>query len=250
LFIDDGLVVNGGYLIAGDITADKIMLANGGVLSHAAATAASVYGLELNALTSLLIDSTSKIDVTGKGYLGGYTGGNNSNTGRTFGNTTTGGSVTYSGGSYGGLGGVYGNYPVSAVYGSFMSPNEPGSGGGACCNGYPGGSGGGLVKIIAGTLTVDGAVLADGGSGSASGNASGGGSGGGVIINVSSLAGVGAISAKGGGSALGVGAGGGGRIAIYHNILTLPTENVTAHGGTSNNAAYNGRAGTIYYQMK
>jgi hypothetical protein len=250
LFIDDGLVVDGGNLIAGDITADKIALANGGLLSHANATTESVFALDLSALSSLVIDSTSKIDVTGKGCLGGYSGGNNSNTGRTFGNTTTGGSATYSGGSYGGLGGVYSNYPVSAVYGSAMSPNEPGSGGGACCNGYPGGSGGGLVKILAGMLTVEGAVLADGGNGSASGNPSGGGSGGGVIINVSSLAGAGVISAKGGGSALGVGAGGGGRIAIYHTIMTLPTENVTANGGTSSNAAYNGSDGTIYYQMK
>ena len=250
MFIDDSLDVDGGNLIAADITSDKISLANGGVLSHANATTASVYDLELSVLTSLVIDSTSKIDVTGKGYLGGYSGGNNSNTGRTFGNTTIGGSATYSGGSYGGPGGVYGNYPVSAVYGSIMSPNEPGSGGGACCNGYPGGNGGGLVKIAAGSLTVDGGILADGGNGSASGNASGGGSGGGVFINVSALVGVGAISAKGGGSPLGVGAGGGGRIAIYYNLMTLPTANVIVNGGTSSNAAFNGGTGTFYNQVK
>jgi len=63
----------------------------------------------------MTIDASSKIDVTGKGYLAGtlveqrlyrpYVR-----------NTTTGGSGASSGGSYGGLGGVYSG-SVNGVYG-------------------------------------------------------------------------------------------------------------------------------------
>jgi len=250
LLVDDALDVDGGTLVAGQIMANRVSLINGGVLSHANTTTALVYDLEISALDSLMVDAASSVDVTGRGYLGGYSGGNNSNTGRTFGNTTTGGSVTYSGGSYGGPGGLYGSYPVGAVYGSPTGPNEPGSGGGACCNGYPGGNGGGLVKVSAGTLTLEGSILADGGNGSASGSASGGGSGGGVFINASTLAGAGTVSARGGASSLAVGAGGGGRIAVYYDGMTLPAANVAAAGGTSSNAACNGGAGTVYLQAK
>lgn len=60
-------------------------------------------------------------------------------------------------------GGLYAER-VNAVYGDAMNPNELGSGGYGGSTSYPGGNGGGLVKIKAGTLTVDGSILADGGS--------------------------------------------------------------------------------------
>ena len=49
---------------------------------------------------------------------------------------------------------------------------------------------------------------------------------------------------------MGVGAGGGGRIAIFYNVITLPASNITANGGTSSNATYNGIAGTIFYHQE
>ena len=55
---------------------------------------------------------------------------------------------------------------------------------------------------------------------------------------------------NGGGSSMGVGAGGGGRIAIFYNVITLPASNITANGGTSSNATYNGIAGTIFYHQE
>ena len=60
---------------------------------------------ELEIATGLLdIDATSRIDVTGRGYLGGRTAENAANEGRTLGNVA--GSSERNGGSYGGLGAV------------------------------------------------------------------------------------------------------------------------------------------------
>ena len=256
---DSGLTIDGSgtTLVTGDVRANTITLTNGGVLTHGNTTATTTYSLNLNATTLLAIDSSSKIDVTGRGYLGGSSGGNSSTTGMTYGNTASGGSTqtssTGNGGSYGGLGGIYSGGSVNTVYGDLMNPGEVGSGGGAgayCpyyCSSQPGGNGGGLVKITAGALQVDGSIIADGGAGTATTYNGGGGSGGGVNLHVSTLSGTGMIAARGGAGP--GGAGGGGRIAVYYDTLTLPTGNFMASGGKSasqNNSSYNGGAGTIY----
>jgi hypothetical protein len=135
-----------------------------------------------------------------------------------------------------------------------MDPEEVGSGGGQSQTpSYPGGNGGGLVKITAGTLQVDGSIIADGGSAiNQNGYTNGGGSGGGIKINVSMLSGNGTISAKGGASTW-AGAGGGGRIAVYYDTLTLPMVNVIALGGLSGTggvSSRNGGAGTVYLHLR
>ncbi|MCP4382874.1 MAG: hypothetical protein GY798_15885, partial [Hyphomicrobiales bacterium] len=114
-------------LVVDRVTSDTLTLTNS-VLTHPATTTTDEYSLIIDT-TTLTIDIDSSIDVTGKGYLGSKRGGNNSNYGRTIGNTTTGGSGSYSGGSYGGLGGKYSSYAVNAVYGSIYNPDELGSGG-------------------------------------------------------------------------------------------------------------------------
>lgn len=134
---------------------------------------------------------------------------------------------------------------MNALYGNPADPNEAGSGGSAYNNNRSnlGGNGGGLARIKAGAINLNGGILADGMS-----VVSGGGSGGGIRIDAGTLYGSGAISAKGGASTGGYGAGGGGRIAVYYNIMNLPVANVTATGGLSNKgatAAYNGGAGTV-----
>ena len=187
---------------------------------------------------SLNIDATSKIDVSAKGYLGAAQGGNGSYTGRTVGNTTTGGSYRTNGGSYGGLGGIYSDSnATNAVYGDPTDPNDLGSGGGA--DYYYGGNGGGLARLVVSTLNLDGSILADGGNGTASGA---GGSGGGIRLDVGTLSGSGTISAKGGTSTQGYGSGGGGRIAVYFNILSFPSNKITASGGA---AGVYGLPGTV-----
>jgi len=74
--------------------------------------------LRLTVAGEVLVDASSKIDVSGRGYLGNYT----------LGNTTTGGATGTSGGSYGGLGCSDGG-SANAVYGDHRDPNELGSGG-------------------------------------------------------------------------------------------------------------------------
>jgi hypothetical protein len=81
----------------------NIDLLQNAVLTHSETTLTAEYGLDIEAWT-ITVDSTSKINVDGRGYLGGMREGNDC-TGQTIGNTN--GSVYRSGGSYGGLGGVY-----------------------------------------------------------------------------------------------------------------------------------------------
>ncbi|MEM4721726.1 MAG: Ig-like domain-containing protein, partial [Candidatus Methanomethylicaceae archaeon] len=92
-------------------------LLNGAVLTHPETTMTSEYGINLE-LWTLTVDSSSSINVDGRGYLGGMREGNDC-TGQTQGNTN--GSTYRSGGSYGGLGGAYDGTP-NPVYGNFVMP--------------------------------------------------------------------------------------------------------------------------------
>jgi hypothetical protein len=234
------ITVNGSLVVGGALS-----LVEQSLLTHAYATSMSESRLEIQA-TSISVDATSKIDVSARGYLGAGQQDNRVNYGRTLGNTLDGGSYTYSGGSYGGYGGQYGSSAVGTVYGDLADPNVPGSGGGGDWT-FPGGNGGGRVRIVAGRLELQGAILADGMTGLKYYGS--GGSGGAIWIDVGTLAGTGGqISAKGGTSANG-GAGGGGRVAVYYDTLSLSTENIHAGGGMSGAgtaAKLNGGAGTVY----
>lgn len=154
------------------------------------------------------------------------------------------------GGSHGGVGGRAADSFTGTPYDSATTPVNLGSGGGGA-NAVNGGSGGGLVKLtVAGNLTINGDIDADGGAGqagTAGGEGSGGGGGGGsVYIIADTITGSASITASGGTGAARVGVdgggGGGGRIVIYYdtnNAFTLA--NVTASkgvaGGTDTNAA-------------
>src|SRR5207248_2601426 len=81
---------------------------------------------------TMLVDVSSRIDVSGQGYP----------LGRTSGNTTTNASTCHSGGTYGGLGGAGQQYngcsgSAGYVYGDFADPSNWGGGSGG------GGAGGG-----------------------------------------------------------------------------------------------------------
>ncbi|HKI32602.1 MAG TPA: hypothetical protein VKA46_12095, partial [Gemmataceae bacterium] len=198
----------------------SLSVLDGGVLTHAANSATTTHLLDLHVTGTLMVDAASRIDVSGKGY-GQF---------RTTGNTTNGAATGYSGGSYGGLGGLrFGSGSTNAVYGDYADPNDWGSGGTA--------SGGGLVRITAGTLTLDGQILARGGSNE------GAGAGGGIYVAVTTLQGAGSIDATGGNGTYG-GAGGGGRVAVYAQDWSgFNLSKVTALGGVGNS---DGGAGTVY----
>ncbi|OGV75042.1 MAG: hypothetical protein A3K18_14425 [Lentisphaerae bacterium RIFOXYA12_64_32] len=242
-FAVDRLVITGSGVVAAPehqmpIQANNVEIRNSSILTHRVTTAAQEYSLTLTITGSLIIDSTSTIDVSNRGYL----------IGRTLGNATAGAAANHAGGSYGGYGSSD-DGSTNAVYGSYPEPNELGSGGGTTWGG--GGSGGGLARItVTGTATLDGSILANGGSGWAGGNAAG--SGGGIMLNVGTLTGSGTISANGGNGvnwyALG-GSGGGGRIAIYYNDASGfdITTQVTAHGGTGGAGA--AAVGSVYLKQ-
>jgi hypothetical protein len=248
VFQADNLVVSGTGVMAATaggapIQANAVAVVNGAVLTHQPATADHVYALAMAITGSLTIDASSRLDVTGRGYLAG----------RTVGNTTAGAATGHAGGAYGGLGAAGGNWwgrdgQCNSAYGDYLNPNDLGSGG------SPGGStgaGGGLVRISAGSAQIDGAILANGGAAS---SGMGGASGGGIRLDVGTLSGSGQIAANGANghyveNANWGGSGGGGRVAVYYanaDGFDL-TNRVMAHGGTGTGSAV-GSVGTVYLQ--
>ncbi len=189
--------------------------------------------LFLHVLRDVTITTGSTIQVDGKGFtqgIGPAPGASLANTG--------------AGGGYGGAGG---NSAAGAgggtSYGSAAQPAERGSGGGAGANGYFGGSegGGSIQMIVGGTLTLDGALTANGNAGLQ--DDSGGGAGGSIWVSAGILTGTGNISAVGGnGDLFGGGGGGGGRIAIYSPSNSF-TGAITVSGGSGANP---GEAGSLF----
>jgi len=217
------------------ILVDSISITNGAELTHQPTTTTLTNSLLLSATNTLLVDGTSSINVSSRGYLAGYT----------VGNTNAGGATGFAGGSYGGLGGALGGETANVTYGDYHNPSDLGSGGGVGDNG---GTGGGLVQITAGSAQVDGEILANGGG---FGGGGGGGSGGGVLLNVGTLSGAGTIAANGGMGSGSLGGGGsGGRVAIYYSASTFNlSSNVSAFGGHTTAANGSGASGTVYLQQ-
>ena len=187
------------------------------------------FALRVEAET-IVVAADSTVDVSGKGYLPG----------RTVGNIAPPNAV-YFGGSYGGLGASYPTVDaVMPTYGSFARPEHLGSGSGQ----VDGGSGGGLVTIVADSLFLDGTILANGDAGP---NKKSGGSGGGILVEVGELRGEGSLQAIGGEVRFyDHYNGGGGRIAVYYDSSADFSGTFSAHGGLAYN--WHGGAGTVYVQ--
>ena len=230
VFQVDNLVILGTNTVAATaggapILANSVALLNGAVLTQPATTTNQTYSLQLTITNNLLVDQASRIDVSGLGYLAGYT----------LGNTTGGGAKFTTGGSYGGVGAICCGGVATTVYGDYHNPDNLGSGSGPYGNGAPGG---GLVRLMAASAQVNGSILANGGNGYD------GGSGGGIMVSVGTLSGSGIIAANGG-NATGNDGGGGGRVAIYTWAgLTMPLTNITANGGKG--PSFNGQNGSDY----
>nr|MBP7829591.1 hypothetical protein [Kiritimatiellia bacterium] len=193
---------------------------NGACLKHATG---DVDGVQLTISNRLTLATNSWIDVTGCGNKGTYT-------------------VDTIGGSHGGRGASYGG----ASSPCFGDHEEPVLFGGGSKN-Y---RGGGVIRIAAGILQVDGAIVADGANTLGSG-LQGGGAGGSIWLTVGTLCGVGQIRANGGYAVWQAGSGGGGRVAIYYADASGfdLTSNVQASGWHASSAAHGG-AGTIYLKKE
>ena len=221
--------IDGATLTTDKVMAPQLSLINGAVLTSFASTTTQMHMLGVEVNGTLSVDATSSIDVTGKGYVSG----------RTTGNTTVGGATSKAAASYGGLGETGPGASTNAVYGDYADPNDWGSGGG----GPAGGAGGGLVRIHAETLVLDGQILSNGQA--VGGFVSGDGSGGGIYISVNTLSGSGSINARGGSGSYPAG---GGRIAVYASDLSgFDSSRITSQGDIPASDSVNGAgAGTVY----
>lgn len=180
-------------------------------------------------------------------------------------------TIYVSSGSFAGTGTCGG-----ATYGtSNLLPLVGGSGGGGgsasgansttCtngCNGGGGGGGGGAILIASsGTITFNGRITANGGSGGDGSYPGGAGSGGGIRLIANTFSGSGALAATGGSNRL-FHAGGGGRVRLEANTFSsftatsnpgasysapglvnfspVPTLSITAVGGVASPASPSG----------
>jgi hypothetical protein len=147
------------------------------------------------------------------------------------------------GAGHGGVGGA-GSQPGGTYYGSATAPVTLGSGGGDGYMNDNAGNGGGAIRLdVSGTLTVNGAVAANGTNGWAGGYrtyAGGGGSGGSIYATCGTLAGTtGSFQANGGNGGAGAGGGAGGRFVIYR-ATSIYTGTTTVTGGTGANSGGTG----------
>lgn len=155
-----------------------------------------------------------------------------------------------SGAGYGGNGGRGSGQPrVGISYGDYRKPLLSGNTGGANVFPFKGGSGGGVIRLVAyDTLVADGVISSRGGT--AESTRSGGGSGGTILIYASRLHGDGTFvvdGGKGDSSTTYYGGGGAaGRIALYYRENHFLGDFLAAGGSSSYEP---GGPGTVYLEL-
>ncbi len=219
----------------------SLLILEGATLTHPAWTSTSTnpgLGLTVSAVSVAL---GGRIDVSGKGYPGGLSGGNQDTRGVSFDGVAA--TLAGTGGSHGGRGAGPGEVDGPLPFGAFIEPTTLGGGGGARSDGTAsGGAGGGRVWLSAGILSLDGEILANGLASPAPGT--GGGAGGSITIATfgAEIFGWGKVDASGGAGVAGGLPGGGGRVHL--NWGAWEFKDATASGG-SGAAVYAG-AGSIH----
>jgi hypothetical protein len=192
---------------------------------------------------TVTVSAGGKIDLDGAGYAGNTAA--DQPAGAPAGIA---GSVN-SGGSHGGGGDTENGVP-GPVYDSVYRPSL-GGGGGNWAISATSSRGGGVLELEAGSLVLDGQILARGDD--YSDYRVSAGAGGSVRIAAAQLAGSGSIDTRGGnqtGCSIWTGGGGGGRVALDVADLTLfdPATKVSAYAGITDCGAVDRRAaaGTVY----
>lgn len=223
--------------VEGPHTFSSLQLANSAVLTHEPAAAGQPErAVRLIVTGNVTVDATSRIDATGKGYAQADSPGAGAK-----------GNYAGGGGGHGGHGHRSNGTPGlgGMPFGSIVAPDTWGGPGGNSDSTGAFVPGGGLIHIEVGeTLTVDGAVRADGAN--AWINNQGGGAGGTVYLKAGTLAGAGTISVNGGrGEWTDGGGGAGGRMALlFASNQFAGTLSAIGSGG----AGFGG-AGTIYLKQ-
>lgn len=252
------LTINGGsQTLNGTYSYDNVNITNGGILYVTPYNGTGTTGtLILNVTNNVYIDSTSSINGSGRGYLGGARGVKPA--GGSGGSGPGGGSIGQSGfqcfaggwtgagggggGGYGTVGGSgggsWGNHDCIHTYGgsggtTYGTTNGididmgSGAGGGGSAehdNAGSGGAGGAAITINAQNITVSGSILANGGNGGTGSTANGG------------------YYSPGG---AGGGASGGG-IKLDAPIININNAAITANGGSGATTGGGGRI-KLYY---
>jgi len=181
--------------------------------------------------------------------------------GKGFRNTEGPGAAAASGGGgagYGGKGGDSGHGGIGGpaygtVSGSDIEKGSGGASGGGGGGWAPGGPGGGCVILDGSSVSISGAITANGLVGQYWDWSSGGGSGGGILIRGTDIYIGGSISANGGPGTNGIWAGGGGaggRIKLF-SCCTIDTTSATIsyNGGPGGGGSFPGspgQQGTLY----
>ncbi len=218
-------VIGAGETFSSRIEAHNLTVEAGAFLKHTYSSGATPQSLVIELSGDLTVEAGGQIDASRRGYPANTT---------YPGETTPGGG---GGGSHLGRGGL----SPGSTYGSVYRPFENGGGGE---HGSDGDRGGGVVKVTAQNVTIDGTVTVAGEG--TTGYYTRGGAGGSVWIEAEgALAGEGSIVANGGGSDNGSqGSGGGGAIALYYDTASgTLLDNLSARGG---NRHRRGGAGTVY----
>jgi len=237
------LAATDGINTSGDPTTDGTFnLRNLTVTSNSTLSVGSKYttdtdgsGISFNLSGNLTVDTGSKIDAKGLGYP--------KNTGEGKGgilNNNYGG-----GGAHGGNGGR-GEVGVGGTgYDSTLFPSKLGSGGVTT----RGAAGGGIIKVTASQIIINGSLDASASASSGDGATQGsGGAGGTIYLVTTSVTGAGTILANGSNGYGYSGGGGGGRIAIYADTSGFTANNITATKGLkgSSGASADGSVGTVF----
>jgi hypothetical protein len=187
------------------------------------------------AITAPYVRITGTLSADAAGYPGAMGPG-------AGGMSTTGGA---GGGGYGGDGGLGGKDASDTpgaggvTNGGAMTEDvDMGSGGGVTDVVTTGARGGGVVRVDARRIVVDGAIQARGQAGTSAARCGGGGAGGGVLLRAASLALTGSIAVTGGAGGPmvntgndGGGGGGGGRIKLFEHGEVMNTGTTDVAGG-------------------
>lgn len=280
------LVVEGEARAYGhELNYGAIELLHGGVLTSGISKAGTPIPQTLKVKAgSLLIDATSRLQMTGRGEAGGE-----AETALGTGGAAAGQSASTKGhgGSHAGAGGATGAKPEAgavsgSTYDNAEDPTLPGGGGAGFGTGE-GNAGGGVLDVEASKLVLEGAIVADGQSGDGPTAVDpvpfdfqgGGGAGGSVLVRSAELSGAGRISADGGDTCIATappllagvtgcnsptgsgGGGGGGRVALLVGALCEWHGTLSAAGGADSQSelaaepedalARRGGAGSVFF---
>lgn len=235
-----------------EVTGDVVL--EGGVWTHAknptTLTKSTEGGISGRGTKQLIVSvggnftltAPAKIDVTAMGYYGGQGPGSSANWPSGSGSASHGGSGAIQNAQF------INQRSIAPGYGSAKCPDTLGSGG---SSGAETRRGGGAVRLtVAGALTLDGDILAKGGTTTGTLPDWYPGSGGSVWLTAADLCGTGTVSVAGGNTQNGTG-GAPGRVAFY---VTGDGKDFSGYTGevdfSSRVATYAAHTGTFYRETK